>query len=58
MPRALGEAQLRPQLGRRRGIQYLPAYQRSIICDVRYLLLILDQYLGAQRLIEELEIVE
>lgn len=39
-------------------IQYLPEYQRSIILDVRYLLMILDKYLGAERLLDELEIVE
>lgn len=39
-------------------IEYLPDYQRSIILDVRYLLLVLDKYLGADRLIEELDIVE
>ncbi|MDO5036330.1 MAG: S46 family peptidase [Porphyromonas sp.] len=35
---------------------YLPDFQRSIICDVRYLLLILDQYLGADRLLDELSL--
>ena len=39
-------------------IEYLPDYQRSIILDVRYLLLVLDKYLGADRLLSELEIVE
>lgn len=39
-------------------IQYLPDYQRSIIVDVRYLLLMLDKYLGADRLLKELDIVE
>ena len=39
-------------------IEYLPDYQRSIILDVRYLLLVLDKYLGADRLLAELEIVE
>ncbi|MDO5017576.1 MAG: S46 family peptidase [Porphyromonas sp.] len=39
-------------------IQYLPNYQRSIILDVRYLLMVLDKYLGADRLLDELEIVE
>lgn len=37
-------------------INYLADYQRSIICDVRYVLLILDKYLGAQRLIDEMDI--
>lgn len=39
-------------------IEYLPDYQRSIILDVRYLLLVLDKYLGADRLMKELDIVE
>ncbi len=39
-------------------IQYLPDYQRSIILDVRYLLLVLDKYLGAERLLDELDIVK
>ena len=39
-------------------IEYLPDYQRSIILDVRYLLMILDKYLGADRLMNELDIVE
>ncbi|MBR8766435.1 Asp/Glu-specific dipeptidyl-peptidase [Porphyromonas levii] len=39
-------------------IQYLPDYQRSIIVDARYLLLVLDKYLGAQRLLDEIDIVE
>lgn len=37
-------------------ISYLPEYQRSIIVDARYVLLMLDKYLGADRLIEELMI--
>ena len=39
-------------------IQYLPDYQRSIIVDARYLLLVLDKYLGSQRLLDEIDIVE
>lgn len=39
-------------------INYLPDYQRSIICDVRYVLLILDKYLKADRIINELDIVQ
>lgn len=39
-------------------IQYLPDYQRSIILDARYLLLVLDKYLGADRLLRELVIVK
>lgn len=38
-------------------INYLPDYQRSIICDVRYVLMILDKYLHADRVINELDIV-
>lgn len=37
-------------------IMYLPDYQRSIIVDVRYVLLILQDYLRADRLMDELEI--
>ncbi|KGN91591.1 S46 family peptidase [Porphyromonas canoris] len=37
-------------------IQYLPNYQRSIICDVDYVLFILNDYLGADRLIKEMKI--
>lgn len=39
-------------------IVYLADYQRSIICDVRYVLLILDQYLGAERILNELVLVK
>lgn len=35
-------------------IEYLADYQRSIILDIRYLLLIVDKYLGGARLIEEM----
>ncbi len=35
-------------------IQYLPDYQRSIIVDARYMLFILDKFLGAQHLIDEM----
>lgn len=35
-------------------IQYLPDYQRSIICDVHYVVFILQDYLKADRLIDEL----
>ena len=38
-------------------IQYLPSYQRSIICDIRYVLLIIDELGGARRLIDELSLV-
>lgn len=37
-------------------IQYLPDYQRSIIVDVRYVLFVLEKYLGAAHLIEELDL--
>lgn len=37
-------------------IIYLPDYQRSIIVDARYVLMILDRYLGADRIINELDI--
>lgn len=37
-------------------ISYLPNYQRSIIVDVRYVLFVLDQYLGAQRLLQEMHL--
>ena len=35
-------------------IEYLPDYQRSIILDIRYLLLIVDKFGNSQRLIEEM----
>ena len=38
-------------------IQYLPDYQRSIIVDVRYVLFVIDKYMGASHLIEEMDIV-
>lgn len=38
-------------------IKYLPDYQRSIICDIRYILLIIDEVGGAKRLIDELSLV-
>lgn len=37
---------------------YLPDYQRSIICDVRYVVFVLDQILGANRIIGELDLVK
>lgn len=37
-------------------ICYLPDYQRSIIVDVRYVLFVLDRYLGADRLIREMKV--
>lgn len=38
-------------------IKYLPDYQRSIICDIRYVLLIIDELGGAKRIIDELSLV-
>ena len=38
-------------------IQYLPSYQRSIICDIRYVLLLIDQLGECPRLINELSLV-
>ena len=38
-------------------IQYLPSYQRSIICDIRYVLLLIDQFGECPRLIQELSLV-
>lgn len=35
-------------------IEYLGDYQRSIILDARYLLLVVDKYLGGERLIKEM----
>ncbi|MDY6121951.1 MAG: S46 family peptidase [Porphyromonas sp.] len=37
-------------------IEYLPDYQRSIICDIRYLLFVIDKYGNCQRLISEMEL--
>lgn len=38
-------------------IQYLPSYQRSIICDIRYVLLLIDQLGECPRLIDEFSLV-
>ena len=38
-------------------IQYLPDYQRSIIVDVRYVLIVIVKYMGATHLIDEMDIV-
>ncbi|WP_373817221.1 S46 family peptidase [Porphyromonas loveana] len=38
-------------------IQYLADYQRSIIVDIRYVLLVIDKVGGCQRLIDEMNIV-
>ena len=37
-------------------ITYLPEYQRSIIVDIRYVLFVIDQYAGASRLLDEMEL--
>lgn len=37
-------------------IQYLPDYQRSIIVDIRYMLFVVDKFLGAKHLIEEMDL--
>lgn len=39
-------------------IQYLPDYQRSIIVDIRYVLFVIDKYMGATHLIEEMDIIQ
>jgi len=36
---------------------YEPSMQRTIICDIRYVLFIIDKFAGAQRLIEEMTIL-
>lgn len=38
-------------------IQYLPDYQRSIVCDIRYVLLLIDELGQCPRLINELSLV-
>ncbi len=38
-------------------IIYLPDYQRSIICDIRYVVFVLDRVLGADRLTSELQCI-
>ena len=37
-------------------IEYLPNYQRSIILDIRYLLLVVDKYLECPRLLKEMNL--
>ncbi len=39
-------------------IQYLPDYQRSIICDIRYILMVIDELGRCPRLIEEMTFVQ
>ncbi len=38
-------------------IQFDPELQRTIVCDIRYVLFVMDKYAGAQNLIDELDIV-
>jgi hypothetical protein len=38
-------------------IKYDPALQRTIVCDIRYILLIIDKFAGAKNLISELNLV-
>ncbi len=38
-------------------INYLPDYQRSIICDIRYVVFVLDRVLGADRITSELHCI-
>ncbi|MDO4707337.1 MAG: S46 family peptidase [Porphyromonadaceae bacterium] len=37
-------------------IQYLPDYQRSIICDIRYILMIIEEYGRCPRLLQEMNL--
>jgi len=39
-------------------IQFDPGLQRTIVCDIRYVLLIIDKYAGAKNLINELTLVK
>lgn len=39
-------------------IQYLPEYQRSIICDIRYILMIIEEYGQCPRLIDEMSFAD
>ena len=39
-------------------IEYLPNYQRSIILDIRYLLMLVDKYGHCQRLLDEMNLVK
>ena len=39
-------------------IEYLPDYQRSIIVDIRYVLFLIEKYGEAERLLQEMEIIE
>lgn len=37
-------------------IQYLPDYQRSIICDIRYIMMLIEEYGKCPRLIDEMSL--
>lgn len=39
-------------------IQYLGDYQRSIICDIRYIMMLIEEYGKCHRLIEEMSLVK
>ncbi len=39
-------------------IQYLADYQRSIICDIRYIMMIIEEYGHCHRLLEEMTFVD
>ena len=39
-------------------IAFEPELQRTISCDIRYILFIIEKYAGATHLIEEMTIVE
>jgi hypothetical protein len=39
-------------------LQFDPDLQRTIVCDIRYVLFIIDKFAGAKNIIEELDIVE
>jgi hypothetical protein len=39
-------------------LQFDPDLQRTIVCDIRYVLFIIDKFAGAKNLIEEMTIVE
>ena len=39
-------------------IAFEPELQRTISCDIRYVLFIVDKYAGATHLIEEMDLVK
>jgi len=39
-------------------IAFEPALQRTIVCDIRYILFIVDKYAGAKNLIQEMKIIK